>query len=154
DAWLPPTPIHPQAAGVFETPPSAARPGSVDLGLWNVYANPDFPQPQPGLQTILPQLLGLAVPHIENPGLQGLQFRFDAIAGPPGGTGVVQMAANLAGNGAGWETVATNTFDAGGNFAFTNSVAGIGGQAFYRLSMALPSQAEVLPGMVARFKTP
>jgi len=43
DAFLPPTPQRPAASGRFRRRPAAGRPGEVDLGLWNVFANPDFP---------------------------------------------------------------------------------------------------------------
>lgn len=42
DAFLPPTTNHPNALGKFITPPNLANPGQVDLGLWNVFANPDL----------------------------------------------------------------------------------------------------------------
>ncbi len=60
NAYLPPTPAHPNANGRFNTPPTRNRPGWVDLGLWNVFANSDFPAPQPGLRQILPQLMGFS----------------------------------------------------------------------------------------------
>lgn len=43
EAYLPATPAHPNAHEPFRARPSAARPGEADLGLWNVFANPDFP---------------------------------------------------------------------------------------------------------------
>jgi hypothetical protein len=58
DAYLPPTANHPNATGRFITPPAQNKPGEVDLGLWNVFDNPDFPAPQAGLQQILPGLIG------------------------------------------------------------------------------------------------
>ncbi len=58
NAYLPPTANHPNATGQFITPPQRDRPGAVDLGLWNVFNNPDFPAPQAGLQQILPGLTG------------------------------------------------------------------------------------------------
>jgi hypothetical protein len=39
--WLPPSAAHPRAPAPFRAVPSADRPGVTDLGLWNVYANPD-----------------------------------------------------------------------------------------------------------------
>lgn len=58
DTFLPPTAAHPAADGPFLAPVEAARPGRVDLGLWNVIANPDVPGPQAKLRAILlPQLL-------------------------------------------------------------------------------------------------
>src|SRR5205085_2358780 len=64
DAFLPATTNHPNASGTFITPPSQAQPGMVDLGLWNVFANPDFPTPQSALQQILPLLMPTAAPQI------------------------------------------------------------------------------------------
>jgi cytochrome c peroxidase len=46
DAWLPATERHPLAQGPLRRPPSASEPGFADLGVWNVFANPDFPAPQ------------------------------------------------------------------------------------------------------------
>jgi cytochrome c peroxidase len=40
--WLPATPQHPSAAEPFRSVPSAGDPQRADLGVWNVYANPDF----------------------------------------------------------------------------------------------------------------
>jgi cytochrome c peroxidase len=53
--YLPATLSHPDATGVFRTAPSPGNPKAVDLGLWNVYANPDYPAPQPKLQKLLCQ---------------------------------------------------------------------------------------------------
>jgi cytochrome c peroxidase len=46
DAFLPPTRQHPSATGSFKTAPG-------DLGLWNVFANPDFPAPQDTLNALM-----------------------------------------------------------------------------------------------------
>ncbi len=46
DDYLPPTPQHPLATGAF-------RSGSADLGVWNVFANPDIPAPQETLNALL-----------------------------------------------------------------------------------------------------
>src|SRR5262249_46866605 len=53
DAFLPPSPAHPGASGVFRTAPAATLPGYTDLGVWNVFANPDMPAPQSALTQIL-----------------------------------------------------------------------------------------------------
>jgi cytochrome c peroxidase len=53
DAYLPPTPQHPNASGTFRSPPDASMPGRTDLGVWNIFANPDFPNPQSPLTQIL-----------------------------------------------------------------------------------------------------
>ena len=42
DAWLPRSPQHPNASGVFREPVAADAPGVADLGLWNCVANPDM----------------------------------------------------------------------------------------------------------------
>lgn len=51
--FLPPTTAHPTAKGRFLAAPASEAPGAIDLGLWNIYANPDFPAVQPGLQRLL-----------------------------------------------------------------------------------------------------
>jgi cytochrome c peroxidase len=53
DAFLPPTPNHPNASGVFRAPASAENPALTDLGVWNIFANPDLPNPQTALTQIL-----------------------------------------------------------------------------------------------------
>ena len=58
DAYLPPTARHPEARGPFMAIPALGQPGRADLGLWNVFANPDLPASQPPLR----QLLGLSGP--------------------------------------------------------------------------------------------
>lgn len=41
--WLPATGRHPTAAEPFRSVPAAGDASRTDLGVWNVYANPDFP---------------------------------------------------------------------------------------------------------------
>ena len=53
DDWLPATAQHPHARGPFLDIPSPTRPGRTDLGLWNVFANPDQPLAQPALRRLL-----------------------------------------------------------------------------------------------------
>jgi cytochrome c peroxidase len=53
DAYLPPTPNHPNASGRFRSPASPNNPGFTDLGVWNIFANPDIPNPQTALTQIL-----------------------------------------------------------------------------------------------------
>jgi hypothetical protein len=53
DAYLPATLEHPEAQGPFRDIPSSEQPGRTDLGLWNVYANSDFPEPQAHIQQLL-----------------------------------------------------------------------------------------------------
>jgi len=42
DAYLPVTPQHPNATETFRSAPLASDPGKADLGVWNIFANPDF----------------------------------------------------------------------------------------------------------------
>lgn len=60
DAYLPPTVSNQDAAGRFRSIPSKKRPGFADLGVWNIYANADFPRPQEALTEILCSSLGAA----------------------------------------------------------------------------------------------
>jgi cytochrome c peroxidase len=53
DAWLPATPEHPAAKGPFRSDVNKDRSGQVDLGMWNVFANPDMPRPQPIMRQLL-----------------------------------------------------------------------------------------------------
>lgn len=53
DDYLPQTPQHPNASGVFRSVPSGGNPSATDLGMWNIYANPDFPEPQKTMQALL-----------------------------------------------------------------------------------------------------
>jgi cytochrome c peroxidase len=43
EAYLPATPAHPDARSPFRAIPTASQPGRTDLGLWNLFLNPDFP---------------------------------------------------------------------------------------------------------------
>jgi cytochrome c peroxidase len=52
-AFLPPSVAHPEALGPFASVPSPGEPGRADLGLWNVYANPDSKRPQAALKKLL-----------------------------------------------------------------------------------------------------
>jgi hypothetical protein len=53
NAYLPVTPQHPDAQEVFRAIPVADDPQKTDLGVWNIFANPDFPQRQSSLQKLL-----------------------------------------------------------------------------------------------------
>ena len=46
NAYLPVTAQHPKASERFRRPIELETPGVVDLGMWNIFANPDFPGPQ------------------------------------------------------------------------------------------------------------
>jgi cytochrome c peroxidase len=81
NAYLPATPQHPEAQGPFRAIPSADKPGQTDLGLWNVYANADFPKPQLRLQRLLCEagepcapylLLPNSIARFKTPGLRDL----------------------------------------------------------------------------------
>jgi hypothetical protein len=152
NAYLPATPSHPYATGRFETPPTLDQPGQTDLGLWNVYANPDFPAPQAGLAQILPLLLGLTTPQIATAGVSKKHFVFSGTNGTPGTTYYVLAASSLAATN--WTAVATNTFDAQGHFSFKAPLVADAPQTFYKLSLRLPTPAEELPATIALFKTP
>ena len=156
DAYLPPTTNHPNALGTFITPPTSAQPGQVDLGLWNVFANPDFPNPQPNFQTILPQLIGApppTPPQISAEMLTGTNFVISGANGAPGWTYYVLASTNLSAPTAGWSVVLTNTFDSQGHFNAV-SAALPSSQGFYQLSVIGPSPAMALPLTIGLFKTP
>src|SRR6201999_4168771 len=53
EKYLPATPQHPDASEVCRTPPSAGNPRAADLGMWNIFANPDYPEPQAALRQIV-----------------------------------------------------------------------------------------------------
>jgi cytochrome c peroxidase len=81
DDYLPPTPAHPLASGRFRSPASASDSRLADLGLWNVYANPAFPEPQSLLQNLMcdqgsacdpNQVLPLTIGRFKTPTLRDL----------------------------------------------------------------------------------
>lgn len=150
DAYLPPTPQHPQATGRFETPASLEQPGNADLGLWNVYANPDFPAPQPGLSQITPQLLGLTTPQIDDVSVSHHRFAFSSRMGTPGSTCYILAATNLS---SAWEVAGTNVFDGNGRFNAAFPMPAEMPRQFFKLSLKLPASAEMLPRTIALFKT-
>jgi cytochrome c peroxidase len=51
--YLPATPQHPLATSAFRSQPRAGSPTLADLGMWNVFANADFPEPQQPMQELL-----------------------------------------------------------------------------------------------------
>lgn len=53
DAYLPATTSHPDASSRFRSISGKNKPGYTDLGLWNVFANPDMPGPQEKLHKII-----------------------------------------------------------------------------------------------------
>jgi len=81
-ADLPATKQHPQASERFRAVPAAGT-TLTDLGLWNVFANPDMPAPQPKIRAILcddqqpcplpdATLLDRAIARFKTPGLRDL----------------------------------------------------------------------------------
>jgi hypothetical protein len=155
DAYLPPTTNHPNALGTFITPPTLAQPGQVDLGLWNVYANPDFPAPQTALQQIMPQLMSVqpTAPQICGITMTGSNLVFSGTNGTPGWSYYVLASTNLTFPTASWNFISTNTFDSQGDFNFTHDTLS-NAQEYYQLSVAGPPPAVALPLTIARFKTP
>ncbi len=154
DAYLPPTPNHPGAPGEFETPPNTNNVSQADLGMWNVFANPDFPAPQAGLQQILPQLLFVTTPQIASPLIANMNFIFRATNGTANWTYYVLASTNLLAPLADWTVIATNTFDRSGQLSFTNVMNADVSQQYYTLSPGGISPAAALPGTIALFKTP
>lgn len=51
--WLPASAQHPNALEPFRAIPSIDRPGATDLGVWNIFANPDAPRAQRKLRRLL-----------------------------------------------------------------------------------------------------
>jgi hypothetical protein len=50
DTYLPASATHPNASEAFRHAADASNPAYADLGLWNVYLNPDIPHPQANLK--------------------------------------------------------------------------------------------------------
>lgn len=67
DAYLPATKNHPNALEPFRSVPSKDNPERTDLGLWNVFANPDFPKPQRSIWRMLCQEEVEETLPVENP---------------------------------------------------------------------------------------
>jgi hypothetical protein len=80
DDYLPATPTHPLASGRFRAPAISADPSLTDLGMWNVYANTDFPAPQQRLQDLMcanppcdpAEILPLTIGRFKTPTLRDL----------------------------------------------------------------------------------
>ena len=53
DLYLPATANHPNATEPFRRASDPTKPGYADLGLWNVYLNPDMPNPQASLNSVI-----------------------------------------------------------------------------------------------------
>ena len=51
--YLPATGMHPKASSRFRSAVNIDKPGYADLGLWNIFANPDMPAPQQKLNKLM-----------------------------------------------------------------------------------------------------
>ena len=83
ERFLPATHTHPSYEEPFRTIPNAVNPNLTDLGVWNIFANPDMPQPQETIGTMLCDslqpcplsdniLLNRAIARFKTPGLRDL----------------------------------------------------------------------------------
>ena len=83
NGFLPATEAHPNASERFRAIPVLADPALTDLGVWNVFANPDIPTPQEKIRAILCEdqtpcplsdatLLDRAIARFKTPGLRDL----------------------------------------------------------------------------------
>jgi hypothetical protein len=153
DAFLPATTNHPNATGSFRTPPTFNQVQQGDLGLWNVFANPDFPAVQDELQAVLPQLISMSAARISEFTVDGDELILRCTNGVSGGTCYVLASTNLLSQPTDWRAISTNTFDALGHLDFTNTLSKNVGE-FFRLSAQAPPPSIALPRMIALFKTP
>lgn len=53
DAYMPVSPAHPSATEAFRHAAVQGQPQDADLGLWNIYLNPDAPNPQANLKSFV-----------------------------------------------------------------------------------------------------
>jgi cytochrome c peroxidase len=53
DKYMPASPNHPNASEAFRHPAVPGHPEYADLGLWNIYLNPDVPNPQANLKSFV-----------------------------------------------------------------------------------------------------
>ena len=83
NGFLPATEVHPNASERFRAIPSLTDPALTDLGVWNVFANPDMPNPQAKIRALLCEdqvpcplsdatLLDRAIARFKTPGLRDL----------------------------------------------------------------------------------
>lgn len=83
ERYLPATHAHPSYQEPFRAVPSAANPSLTDLGVWNIFANPDMPEPQDTIRAMLCDgqqpcstsegiLLDRAIARFKTPGLRDL----------------------------------------------------------------------------------
>ena len=82
DAYLPVTANHPNATEAFRHAAEAETAAYADLGLWNIYLNPDKPNPQQNLKSIVcasgvdcsvDQGLGHTIAEFKTPTLRDLE---------------------------------------------------------------------------------
>jgi hypothetical protein len=82
DLNLPVTAAHPSALERFRHEPVAGSPQFADLGLWNVYLNPDMPKPQANIKSVIcganqdcsnDQGLGNTIARFKTPTLRDLE---------------------------------------------------------------------------------
>lgn len=83
ERYLPATHTHPSYQEPFRSVPSAANRNLTDLGVWNIFANPDMPEPQNTIRAMLcdgqqpcplseTDLLDRAIARVKTPGLRNL----------------------------------------------------------------------------------
>lgn len=83
ERYLPATHTHPSYEEPFRRVPSASNPNLTDLGAWNIFANPDMPEPQDTIRAMLcdgqkpcplsdSDLLDRAIARVKTPGLLDL----------------------------------------------------------------------------------
>ena len=83
ELYLPATHTHPSYQEPFRTIPSLANPNLADLGVWNIFANPDMPEPQNIIRAMLCDgrqacplsddiVLDRAIARVKTPGLRDL----------------------------------------------------------------------------------
>ncbi len=53
DSYLQKTANHPHACAMYESVPDSKHPCYTDLGVWNIFANPDLPYPQGRIANVL-----------------------------------------------------------------------------------------------------
>ena len=83
EQYLPATHEHPRYLEPFRAVPTAVDPTVTDLGIWNIFANPDLPAPQATIRALLCQerparcpadsnLLPASIARFKPPGLRDL----------------------------------------------------------------------------------
>ena len=112
---------------------------------------PTFPSRNPAWSQITPQLLGLTtLLQIDNVAVSHHRLAFTGSKGTPGSTCYILASANLS---SAWEVVGTNLFDGNGRFNAAFLMPAEMPRQFFKLSLKLPTSAEMLPRTIALFKT-